>query len=73
MRKPNNLPNCNKEAVLAELVEGRHPGCQTIVARFLRSQEWKEASVILREAIQADSSHRTGSVICAPPGWLLPI
>lgn len=76
MRKPNSQADATREKVLAELTElaeGRHPACQSITASFVRSEEWKEASVILREAIQVDSSRRSGSVIPAPPGWLLPI
>lgn len=76
MRKPKSSSNRTREAVLAELAqlgEGRYPNCQTVTARFMRSDEWKEASIILREAIEGESFNRASSVISAPPGWLLPV
>ncbi len=76
MQKPNNPSNLTREAVLAELAdlaEGRHPDCQTVTARFMRSEEWKQASIILRSAIQAESCHRRHGEIAPPSGWLLPV
>jgi hypothetical protein len=65
-----------REAVLRQLddlAEGRHPTCQTVTAKFMRSEEWKQASNILREAIQQESFRRGATDLPAPPGWLLPI
>lgn len=76
MRKPTDQSTLTREAVLAELAElaeGRHPACQTITARFMRSEEWKQASSILWEAIQRQRFGRGGSELPAPPGWLLPV
>jgi len=76
MQKPKNPSNLTREAVLAELAdlaEGRHPDCQTVTARFMRSEEWKQASKSLRDAIQTESCHRGHSEIAPPPGWLLPV
>lgn len=76
MPKPDSASTSTREAVLAELTElaeGRHLNCQTVTARFLRSEEWKEASRILRQAIQQESFRQAGNELPAPPGWLLPI
>jgi hypothetical protein len=76
MQKPNGEPGVTREAVLAELTElaeGRHPDSQTVTARFMRSEEWQEASRILREAIQQECFRRGAMDLPAPPGWLLPI
>lgn len=76
MQKPKNPSNLTREAVLAELAdlaEGRHPDCQTVTARFMRSEEWKQASKILRDAIQAEPYRRRHGEIAPPPGWLLPV
>lgn len=64
-----------REAVIDELnqlVEGRHPDCQTVVGRFIRDPEQQQASVLLHKAIEAEGRHRAGRLIGPPPGWLLP-
>ena len=66
------------EAVLAELAqmeEGRHPGCETLIARFLRDPQYQQAAKILSDAIQVESYRRLArrDEIPAPPAWLLPI
>jgi hypothetical protein len=76
MAKPTSTSSLTREAVLAELAElaeGRHPSCQSVPARFLRSEEWKQASRILWEAIQQQRFRRVDSELPAPPAWLLPI
>lgn len=67
-----------REAVLAELTqmaEGRHPGCETLIARFLRDPQYQQAAKILSDAIQVESYRRltVRDEIPAPPAWLLPI
>jgi hypothetical protein len=65
-----------REAVLDELtqlIEGRHPRCQTIIARFLRDPEFQQASELLAKAIEEEQRRRRGAVINIPPGWLLPV
>jgi hypothetical protein len=64
-----------REAVLDELtqlIEGRHPRCQTIIARFLRDPEFQQASELLAKAIEEEQRRRRSAVINVPPGWLLP-
>ena len=64
-----------REAVLDELtqlIEGRHPRCQTITARFLRDPEFQQASELLAKAIEEEQRRRRSAVINLPPGWLLP-
>lgn len=64
-----------REAVLDELtqlIEGRHPNCQTITARFLRDPEFQQASELLATAIEAEQRRPQCAVINPPPGWLLP-
>ena len=64
-----------REAVLDELtqlIEGRHPRCQTIIARFLRDPEFQQASELLAKAIEEEQRRRRSAVINIPPGWLLP-
>jgi hypothetical protein len=76
MQKPEGRPNVTREAVLAELTElaeGRHPVCQSIGERFVRSEEWKQASKILGEAIHQESFRRGGGELPAPAVWLLPL
>jgi hypothetical protein len=76
MPKPNSPPGLTREVVLAELTElaeGRHPVCQTVAGKFMRDEEWKQASIVLREAIQQERFRRVGSELPAPPGWLLPV
>lgn len=76
MTKSTNTSNPTREAVLAELTElaeGRYPVCQSVTARFMRSEEWKQASKILQEAIQQERFRRGGSELPALPAWLLPI
>lgn len=76
MAKATDTSNLTREAVLAELTEltkGRHPVYQTVTARFMRSEEWKQASRILWEAIQQQRFGRGASELPAPPTWLLPI
>jgi hypothetical protein len=65
-----------REAVLDELtqlIEGRHPRCQTIIARFLRDPEFQQASELLAKAIEEEQRRRRSAVINLPPGWLLPV
>jgi hypothetical protein len=65
-----------REAVLDELtqlIEGRHPHCQTIIARFLRDPEFQQASELLAKAIEEEQRYRRSAVIDLPPGWLLPV
>ena len=65
-----------REAVLDELtqlIEGRHPRCQTIIARFLRDPEFQQASELLAKAIEEEQRYRRSAVIDLPPGWLLPV
>jgi hypothetical protein len=65
-----------REAVLDELtqlIEGRHPRCQTVIARFLRDPEFQQASELLAKAIEEEQRRRRSAVINLPPGWLLPV
>ena len=74
MRTPTT--RARQEAVLDELtklIEGRHPRCQTIIARFLRDPEFQQASELLAKAIEEEQRHRRSAVINLPPGWLLPV
>jgi len=57
---------------LTELIEGRDPHCQTIIARFLRDPEFPQASELLAKAIEEEQRRRRSVVINLPPGWLLP-
>jgi hypothetical protein len=75
MRKIARKLKTTREAVLDELtqfIEGRHPNCQTITARFLRDPELQQASELLASAIEAEQRHPRCAVINPPPGWLLP-
>jgi hypothetical protein len=58
---------------LTQLIEGRHPRCQTITARFLRDPEFQQASELLAKAIEEEQRRRRGAIINLPPGWLLPV
>jgi hypothetical protein len=72
---PRAEPSITRAAVLdelAQLVEGRHPFCQTITQRFLRDPEFQQASELLANAIQAEHRQRRRTVLDPPPGWLLP-
>jgi hypothetical protein len=65
-----------REAVLDELtqlIEGRHPSSQSIIARFLRDPEFQQGSELLAKAIEEEQRHRRSAVINLPPGWLLPV
>ena len=65
-----------REAVLDELtqlIEGRHPRCQTIIARFLRDPQFQQTSELLAKAIEEEQRRRRSAVINLPPGWLLPV
>ena len=65
-----------REAVLDELtqlIEGRHPCCQTIIARFLRDPKFQQAPELLAKAIEKEQRRRRSPVINLPPGWLLPV
>lgn len=57
---------------LSELIEGRHPACQTLIGRFIRDEEFQQASEILARAIQENQRSRRASHVLPPPGWLLP-
>lgn len=75
MRKVTRKLKTTREAVLDELtqlVEGRHPNCQTITARFLRDPEFQQASELLASAIEAEQRRPLCAVINPPAGWLLP-
>ncbi len=75
MRKTTRKSKITREAVLDELtqlIEGRHPNCQTITARFLRDPEFQQASELLASAIEAAQRRPQCAVINPPPGWLLP-
>jgi hypothetical protein len=75
MRKITRKSKTSREAVLDELtqlIEGRHPNCQTITARFLRETEFQQASELLASAIEAEQRRPQCAVINPPPGWLLP-
>ncbi|MGH9454325.1 MAG: hypothetical protein ACRD2O_10205 [Terriglobia bacterium] len=64
-----------REAVLdelTELIEGRHPDCQTITGRFLRDPEFQQASDLLASAIQAEQRRPRSAFISPPAAWLLP-
>lgn len=78
MRKATRKSKITREAVLAELAElaeGRHPDCQSIMGRFVRCPELQRASKVLSDAIHAESyRHPAGrDEIPPPPGWLLPV
>ena len=76
MRRAPRKSKAAREAVLDELtqlIEGRHPRCQTIIARFLRDPEFQQASELLAKAIEEEQRHRRSTVINLPPGWLLPV
>jgi hypothetical protein len=57
---------------LAQLIEGRHPDCQSVIGRFLRDPEFQQASELLASAIQGERRPGRSAVINPPPGWLLP-
>lgn len=64
-----------RQAVLGELnqlIEGRHPDCQTLAGRFLRDPEFQQVSTLLYSAIKAEDRIRACELIEPPPGWLLP-
>ena len=58
---------------LTQLIEGRHPHCQTIIARFLRDPEFQQASELLAKAIEEEQRCRRSAAINLPPVWLLPV
>jgi hypothetical protein len=75
MRKTACKSKTTRVAVLDELtqlIEGRHPNCQTITARFLRDPDFQQASELLASAIQVEQRRSHCIVINPPPGWLLP-
>lgn len=57
---------------LCELLEGRHPDCQTLAGRFLRDPEFQQASMLLYNAIKAAGRIHACELIEPPPAWLLP-
>ena len=64
-----------REALLnefSELLEGRHPACETITERFIRDPEFQQASELLDHAVQEERRWRRGTLVAPPPGWLLP-
>ena len=76
MRRTTRKSKTAREAVLDELtqlIEGRHPHCQTITARFLRDPEFQQASELLAKAIEEEQRCRRSTVINLPPAWLLPV
>ena len=78
MPRPATKIKIKREAILAELsqmAEGRHAGCETLIARFLRDPQYQQAAKILSDAIQVESYRRLTrrDAIPVPPAWLLPI
>ena len=65
-----------REEVLAELellAAGRHFSQQTLVERYRRCTDWKQASLILCHAIGKKPAQRQSAYLTAPPGWLPPM
>lgn len=71
-RKKTSMTRAAVLEELTQLVEGRHPDCQTITGRFLRDPEFQQGSELLASAIQAEQRRPRCAVINPPPGWLLP-
>lgn len=57
---------------LNQLIEGRHPDCQTFTGRFLRDPKFQQASMLLYSAIKTEDRIRACELIAPPPSWLLP-
>src|SRR5712692_7160545 len=61
--------------VLAELellAQGRHTSQQTVLERYRRCSDWKQASVILSRALDAGQRRGQGNCLTPPAGWLPP-
>ena len=68
--------NGYREEALAELellARGRHSSQQTVLERYRRCTDWKQASLILCRAMGNGPARRQGPHLTAPPGWLPPL
>ncbi len=64
-----------REEVLTELelfAQGQHASQQTVIERYRRCSEWKQASVIISRALDNGQWRGQGSYLTPPPGWLPP-
>src|SRR5260370_40007102 len=64
-----------REEVLAELellAQGRHASQQTVLERYQRCSDWKQASLILSRARDAGLRRGQGSCLTPPAAWLPP-
>jgi hypothetical protein len=65
-----------KQAVLAELEglrQGRHARYQTLIGRFARCPELRQAAILCTAAVDASARTNTRTPLDAPPGWLPPV
>ena len=76
MKPKNRCENkSRREKVLTELellAQGQHASQQTVLERYHRCSEWKQASVILSRALDSGQRRGQGSYLTPPPGWLPP-
>ena len=66
----------DREAVLAELrllAQGQHSSQQTVLERYRRCAEWKQATLVLARALSSRPGRRRIAYLTAPPGWLPPL
>src|SRR6266478_8683902 len=64
-----------REEVLAELellAQGRHASQQTVLERYRQCSDWKQASVILSQALDTGQRRGQGNCLTPPAGWLPP-
>ena len=57
---------------LALLVQGRHASQQTLLERYRRCSDWKQACVIICRALGDGRARRQSAYLTPPPGWLPP-
>ena len=65
-----------REEALAELellARGQHASQKTLLERYRRCPDWKQASLVLCRALGDRSARRQSSHLMAPPGWLPPV
>ena len=66
----------DRETALAELrllAEGQHSSQRTVLERYRRCAEWKQASLVLARALSSRPGRRRTAYLTTPPGWLPPI
>jgi hypothetical protein len=64
------------EEVMTELellASGKHTSQQTVLERYRKCTDWKQASVILCRALGNSPTRRQSACLTAPPGWLPPL